>query len=174
MVKKVRERRPDQELHHWGKSPDVFPTRNQLRVGIMEYIQRRDMWRRRQELDLPMFFAGSLLRVTYSDPFHPAGVTSFSGVCMAVRRKLLGSNFVLRNHVGGHSLEKTFETYSPFIRKIEVLKLQRTRRSKLYYLRKKLPKFYTFKDGMKAKPLPPGVEPTDRNSTPVMSYRKGF
>ena len=61
--------------------------------------------------------------------------TAFTGTCIAVRRNGIGSNFVLRNTVLDEGVEITFPLYSPLITSIRVLKRERVRRAKLYYLK---------------------------------------
>lgn len=55
----------------------------------------------------------------------------------------------MRNFIDGQGIEMMYETYSPLVQKIEVLKLERRRKSKLYYLRDKMPSEYTFKQSFK-------------------------
>jgi ribosomal protein L19 len=61
--------------------------------------------------------------------------SAFSGVCIAVRRKGIASNFVVRNQVLDEGVEVTFPLYSPLITSIRVLRRERVRRAKLYYLK---------------------------------------
>ena len=87
--------------------------------------------------------------MTRSDPHSPSGITKFVGICIAKRNKGLGSNFILRNVIDGIGVEMTFELYSPTIKEIQVLKLERRRRAKLYYLRDKPAKYSTVNENMK-------------------------
>ena len=66
------------------------------------------------------------------------------GVVIARANKGLGSNFTIRNVIGGVPVEIQYALYSPLLHDIEVLQrdfihkgMKRTRRSKLYYLRDK-------------------------------------
>ena len=81
--------------------------------------------------------------VTQADPHSPTGTTKFVCICIARRNKGLGSTFILRNVINGVGVgvEMMYELYSPAIREIEVLKLERRRRAKLYYLRDKSLKY---------------------------------
>ncbi|CAI8006880.1 39S ribosomal protein L19, mitochondrial [Geodia barretti] len=81
--------------------------------------------------------ARSYLAVTRADPHSPIGTSKFVGICIARRNKGLGSTFILRNVLNGMGVEMMYELYSPAIREIQVLKLERRRRAKLYYLRDK-------------------------------------
>ena len=85
----------------------------------------------------------------------------FVGICIAVNNNKLGSTFILRNFIDGQGIEMMYETYSPLIQKIEVLKLERRRKSKLYYLRDKMPSEYTIKQSFKA------VEHDNEKTVPV-------
>ena len=61
----------------------------------------------------------------------------FTGICIAVRKRGLGSTVVLRNVVDGVPFERGFPMYSPLIQNAEMLGKRRVRRAKLYYLRDK-------------------------------------
>lgn len=73
--------------------------------------------------------------------------TTFSGVLIAVRRAGIATTFVLRTIAHKLGVEMRFHAYSPMIKEIKVLQradttkrqpgLTRSRRAKLYYLRKK-------------------------------------
>lgn len=63
----------------------------------------------------------------------------FEGILIARhRKKEKGTTITLRKIAsGGIGVEKIFPLYSPIIKKIEIVKKGKTRRAKLYYLRKK-------------------------------------
>ena len=61
----------------------------------------------------------------------------FQGIVLARKGSGLGETFIVRKVSYGEGVEKTFLLHSPFIKKIEVVKRNKTRRAKLYYLRGK-------------------------------------
>ena len=62
----------------------------------------------------------------------------FQGVCFAIKRPGgLNCTFSVRKVSSGVGVEKVFPYYSPAVEKIEVVQKGKTRRSKLYYLRKR-------------------------------------
>lgn len=82
--------------------------------------------------------SGDVIRVTYVQSLKNVKMTQcFTGICMAVRRRGIGSAFVLRNVVDGVAVERGFPMYSPLIRDAEVVGHKKVRRNKLYYLREK-------------------------------------
>jgi large subunit ribosomal protein L19 len=74
------------------------------------------------------------------------------GIVIARRNRGLGSNFVIRNVIGGCEVERIFPLYSPLVLDVRVLQKaflhkgqKRVRRAKLYYLRDRPPKQSTVK-----------------------------
>jgi len=62
----------------------------------------------------------------------------FEGIVIAKKHgKELGATITVRREISGIGVEKIFPLHSPLIEKIEILKRQKVRRAKLYYLRKK-------------------------------------
>ena len=59
----------------------------------------------------------------------------FDGVVIAKRNRGLNSSFIVRKTAGGEGVERTFQTYSPVISQIKVIRRGDVRRAKLYYLR---------------------------------------
>ncbi|MCD6093656.1 MAG: 50S ribosomal protein L19 [Candidatus Omnitrophica bacterium] len=59
----------------------------------------------------------------------------FQGIVLAKRGSGLRETFVVRKVSYGEGVERTFLLHSPFIKKIEVVKHNKVRRPKLYYLR---------------------------------------
>ena len=87
--------------------------------------------------EIPSFKAGDTLRVGIKiKEGDKSRVQNFEGVCIAVRGSGVGKTFTVRkigaNNVG---VEKIFPLYSDTLDKIEVLRIGRVRRAKLYYLR---------------------------------------
>ncbi len=63
-------------------------------------------------------------------------IQTFEGVVIAKRNRSINSAFTVRKHSYGESLERVFQTHSPLIESIKVLRRGAVRRAKLYYLRK--------------------------------------
>jgi large subunit ribosomal protein L19 len=65
----------------------------------------------------------------------------FEGIVLRVKHGAeAGATFTVRKIASGVGVEKTFPLYSPMIDKIEIVKRTKTRRAKLYYIRKKATK----------------------------------
>lgn len=62
---------------------------------------------------------------------------AFEGVVIAKRNRGLNSAFIVRKISAGEGVERTFQTYSPLVEKIEVKRRGDVRRAKLYYLRER-------------------------------------
>ena len=63
---------------------------------------------------------------------------AFEGLVLAVKHGTEpGATFTVRRVASGVGVEKIFPLYSPMIDSIEVLRRARTRRSKLYFIRRK-------------------------------------
>jgi len=60
---------------------------------------------------------------------------AYEGVAIAKRNRGLNSAFTVRKISNGEGVERTFQTYSPLIAKIEVKRRGDVRRAKLYHLR---------------------------------------
>ncbi len=60
---------------------------------------------------------------------------AFEGVVIAKRNRGLNSAFTVRKISHGEGVERVFQTYSPLIDSIEVIRRGDVRRAKLFYLR---------------------------------------
>jgi len=60
---------------------------------------------------------------------------AYEGVVIAKRNRGLNSAFTVRMISNGEGVERSFQTYSPLIAKIEVKRRGDVRRAKLYHLR---------------------------------------
>lgn len=103
------------------------------------------MFARRSRERIP---PGSVLMVETWSNSKQTNTGSFSGILLAVRRRGTSTSFVLRTLVQKLGVEVRFNLYSPLLKDIHVISradnskleksggLRRTRRAKLYYLRK--------------------------------------
>ena len=64
-------------------------------------------------------------------------VQAYEGVVIAKRNRGINSASTVRKISSGEGVERTFQTYSPLIAKIEVKRRGDVRRAKLYYLRER-------------------------------------
>lgn len=85
---------------------------------------------------LPKFKAGDTVRVHLEIiEGNNKRIQAFEGVCLKRRNHGIGSTFSVKKISNGEMVERNFMLYSPRIAKIEVLKIGRVRRAKLYYMR---------------------------------------
>lgn len=85
----------------------------------------------------PGLRSGDVVRVAYVSNPAQEQPQYFTGMCIAIKSRGLGSSFVLRNVVDGVAVERSWPTYSPLIRDAEILSRNKVRRNKLWFLRDK-------------------------------------
>ena len=61
----------------------------------------------------------------------------FEGVVLAIKKRGLGSSFIVRKISNGVGVERTFQTHSPIISSIKVKRRGDVRQAKLFYLRER-------------------------------------
>lgn len=88
--------------------------------------------------DLPEIKQGQIITVwTKVKEKDKERSAPFRGIVIAVRGSGTNKTFTVRNVLSGVGVERIFPYHSPYIEKIEIHGEVRTRRAKLYYLRKK-------------------------------------
>lgn len=86
--------------------------------------------------DLPSFKAGDTVSVHLKViEGEKERVQVFTGICIQRRGAGINSTFTVRKISNGVGVERIFPLHSPRIEKIEVVKVGRVRRAKLFYLR---------------------------------------
>jgi large subunit ribosomal protein L19 len=85
---------------------------------------------------IPAFRAGDTLVVSVRvKEGERERIQLFEGVAIAIRNRGLNSAFTVRKISHGVGVERTFQTHSPIISKVEVKRHGKVRKAKLYYLR---------------------------------------
>ena len=74
---------------------------------------------------------------------------SYEGVVIAKKNRGLNSSFTVRKSSGGEGVERVFQTHSPLIADIQVVRRGDVRRAKLYYLRELTGKAARIKEKIK-------------------------
>jgi len=75
---------------------------------------------------------------------------AYEGVVLAKKNRGLNSSFTVRKMTGGEGVERVFQTHSPLIAAIEVVRRGDVRRAKLYYLRERTGKAARIKEKVRA------------------------
>jgi large subunit ribosomal protein L19 len=86
--------------------------------------------------EYPNFKVGDTVKVHYRiKEGDKQIIQAFEGVVIRIRGGGLDKTFTVRKESYGIGIERIFPFYSPNIEKIEVVKIGKVRRAKLYYLR---------------------------------------
>ncbi len=90
-----------------------------------------------QEKNYPKFNSGDTITVHYKIvEGNKERIQQFRGVVLQRKGSGLAQTFTVRKMSGNVGVERVFPVQSPFIEKIEVNKVGRVRRAKIFYLRK--------------------------------------
>ncbi|PIZ04429.1 MAG: 50S ribosomal protein L19 [Gammaproteobacteria bacterium CG_4_10_14_0_8_um_filter_38_16] len=85
---------------------------------------------------LPEFVPGDLVVVQIKvKEGERERLQAFEGDVIAVRNRGLNSAFTVRKISHGEGVERVFQTYSPLVHSVKVLRRGHVHRAKLYYLR---------------------------------------
>ncbi len=114
-----------------------------------------------KNLNFPQFKPGDTLKVhTKIIEGGKERIQLFEGIVVGKRGEGISSSFIVRKLSYGVGVERTFPFYSPLIKEIELIKIGKVRRAKLYYLHGKTDK----KSRVKTIYVPPEVMAAKRKN----------
>ena len=100
-------------------------------TNIIQELEAEQMKR-----DVPAFGPGDTVRVQVKVvEGNRERLQAFEGVVIGKRNRGLNSSFTVRKLSHGEGVERVFQTHSPSVAQVEVLRHGDVRRAKLYYLR---------------------------------------
>jgi large subunit ribosomal protein L19 len=102
-------------------------------MNVMDLVEKKFI-----RNDIPNFRAGDTVRVHVKvTEGARERIQAFEGVVIARKHGGLSETFTVRKISGGIGVERIFPLHCPSISEIEVKRLGKVRRAKLYYLRKR-------------------------------------
>ena len=105
-------------------------------MKIIENIEKEQMEKLGAGKNIPSFKAGDTLKVhTKVKEGERERIQIYEGVCIARKNDGLNSSFTVRKISFGEGVERVFPLYSPNVAKIEVMRIGKVRRAKMYFLR---------------------------------------
>ena len=100
--------------------------------GVIEKVSRRYLPKK----EYPDFKVGDTVKVHYRiKEGDRERIQPFEGVVIRIRGSGADKTFTVRKESYGVGIERIFPYYSPNIEKIEVIKIGKVRRARLYFLR---------------------------------------
>ena len=97
--------------------------------------------------DVPEFGPGDTVQVQVRvKEGERERLQTYEGVVIAKKNRGLNSSFTVRKSSGGEGVERVFQTHSPLIADIKVVRRGDVRRAKLYYLRERTGKAARIKE----------------------------
>ena len=105
-------------------------------MNILENIEKEQISKLTEGKSIPEFKAGDTLKVhTKVKEGDRERIQVYEGVCIARKNDGLNSSFTVRKISFGEGVERVVPLYSPNVAKIEVTRIGKVRRAKLYFLR---------------------------------------
>ena len=103
---------------------------------LINEIEKEQIEKMLEKKQIPEFKAGDTLKVHNKVvEGERTRIQVYEGVCIGRKNDGINSSFTVRKISFGEGVERVFPLYSPNVAKIEVSKIGKVRRSKLYYLR---------------------------------------
>ena len=104
-------------------------------MNVIEELEREEA--ARLERNFPPFAAGDTVAVRVRVAEGAARRSQlFEGVVIARRGRGVNESFIVRRVSSGEAMERTFQSCSPLVEDIKVVRHGHVRRAKLYHLRK--------------------------------------
>ena len=105
-------------------------------MNILQTIEKEQIDKLTSGKSIPNFKAGDTLKVhTKVKEGERERIQVYEGVCIARKNDGLNSSFTVRKISFGEGVERVFPLYSPNVAKIEVERIGKVRRAKMYFLR---------------------------------------
>ena len=105
-------------------------------IASIENIEKEQISKLTEGKNIPNFKPGDTLKVhTKVKEGDRERIQVYEGVCIARKNDGLNSSFTVRKISFGEGVERVFPLYSPNVAKIEVARIGKVRRAKLYFLR---------------------------------------
>ncbi len=96
----------------------------------------RELEAEQMKQDVPAFGPGDTVRVQVKVvEGNRERLQAFEGVVIGKKNRGLNSSFTVRKISHGEGVERVFQTHSPAVADVEVVRRGDVRRAKLYYLR---------------------------------------
>lgn len=102
--------------------------------------------------NIPAFRVGDTVRVHVTVvEGERRRIQAFEGVVLRIKKGGINSSFTVRRVAHGVGVERVFPYFSPLVDKVEVTRVGKVRRSRLYYLRERVGKAARIKPGSRAR-----------------------
>ncbi|CAL4043282.1 50S ribosomal protein L19 [Buchnera aphidicola (Tetraneura ulmi)] len=96
---------------------------------------------------IPNFSTGDNLKIEiWVVESNKKRLQSFEGIVISKKNRQLNSSFCVRKISNGEGVERVFQTHSPIIEKISIIRKGDVKKSKLYYLRNRTGKSAKIKE----------------------------
>jgi len=117
-------------------APEYISPQQQAPHSLWKRLVRQDCLRRRQHVDIPEFYPGSILAIVYADKFAPDKKLRFVGRVLHMTGFGTNHKILMRNIVDDVAVNIRFDMYSPLIHQVQLIKLEKWSDTNLDYLRK--------------------------------------
>ena len=105
-------------------------------MNILQTIEKEQVEKILESKSIPNFKAGDTLKIHAKVvEGERERIQFYEGVCIARKNGGINSSFTVRKISFGEGVERVFPLYSPNVVKIEVIRIGKVRRAKLYFLR---------------------------------------
>ena len=100
-------------------------------MNIIEQIERENL-----KSEVPVFSVGDTVKVSVKViEGTKERIQAFEGIVIAKKNGGIRETFTVRRISYGVGVEKTFPIHSPNVEKVDIIRVGKIRRAKLYYLR---------------------------------------